>query len=172
MSLTFVLSLAVAASSGAPNGPTPDDQFWTKLASHAGLQPLRVPGSLRLMRIAWALLPGTIVTAIPTGDGGAEVETRVLQDRRKDGVSVRTRKLSQDRYEILRDLARTGLWGQPPHAPTGAPGATDGVVWYIEGLREGGMYAIVRHEPDEPHVRSLCAEFMDIIGEPHMAPHP
>jgi len=84
---------------------------------------------------------------------------------------VRTRKLAQDRYESLRDLAKTGFWAQPPVAPTGAPGATDGVVWYIEGLREGDKYAIVRHEPADPRVRAVCAEFMRIIGEPDLAPH-
>ena len=84
---------------------------------------------------------------------------------------MRTRKLAQDRYESLRDLAKAGFWSQSPTAPTGAPGATDGVVWYIEGLREGDRYAIVRHEPADPRVRAVCAEFMRIIGEPDLAPH-
>jgi len=112
------------------------------------------------------------VTVVPTADGGAQVETRVLPDWRKEGAVVRTRKLSQDRYESLRDLAKTGFWTQPPVAPTGAPCANDGVVWYIEGLREGERYAIVRHEPDDPHIRAVCAEFMTIIGEADLAPHP
>jgi len=124
------------------------------------------------MRVAWALFPGTIVTVVPIADGGAQVEIRVLPDWRKGGAAVQTRKLSQDRYLALCDLAKTGLWAQPPVAATGAPGATDGVVWYIEGLREGERYSIARHEPDEPHIRAVCAEFMNIIGEPDLGPHP
>jgi hypothetical protein len=164
MLLPIVLAVATVGSSGEPyTGPRPGDEFWAKLALRAKIQPLSVHRSLRLVRVAWALTPGTIVTVVPAADGGAEVETRILPDWRKEGASVRTRKLAQDRYESLRDLAKAGFWEQSPVAPTGAPGATDGVVWYIEGLREGDTYAIVRHEPSDPRVRSVCAEFMRII---------
>ncbi len=132
MLLSVALALAMVGSSSEPyTGPRPGDEFWTNLALHAGIQPLRVHRSLRLIRVAWALFPGTVVTVVPTADGGAEVETRVLSDWRKEGASVRTRPLAPDRYESLRELAKTGLWAQPPVAPTGALGATDGVVWYI-----------------------------------------
>jgi hypothetical protein len=125
-----------------------------------------------LIRVAWALFPATIVTVVPTAEG-AHVETRVLPNWQKPGGAlVRTRTLSAARYEALLDLAKTGLWAQPPVAPTGSPGATDGVVWYLEGFREGERYAIARHEPNEPHIRAVCAEFMSIIGEPDQAPHP
>jgi hypothetical protein len=95
-----------------------------------------------------------------------------VQDRRKAGAAVRSRKLSQDRYDILSQLAKVGLWGKTATAPTGKPEVTDGVLWYLEGSREGERYAIVRHEPNDPEIRALCAEFMSIIGEPDEVPHP
>jgi hypothetical protein len=170
MSLSFILSLAMAI--GHPyTGPHPDDQFWTELASRAGLQPLRVNRSLRLMRVAWALFPGTIVTVVPVAEG-AQVEIKVLPNWQERGASVRMLKLSPDRFQILSNVAATGFWAEQPVAPTGKPNFTDGVVWYIEGLREGEKHSIVRHEPNEARIRAVCAEFMSIIGEPELAPHP
>ena len=139
--------------------------------TRAGLQPLATHRAFRLIKVSLALLPATVVTVVPTAEG-AHVDVRVVQDRRKAGAAVRSRKLSQDRYDILGQLAKVGLWDKSATAPTGKPEITDGVLWYLEGFRDGDRHAIVRHEPHDPAIRALCAEFMNIIGEPHEVPHP
>jgi hypothetical protein len=183
--LSFVLGLAIGAASGEPytqdaqllesgkrriTGSYPDDEIWRTLASRAGLQPLGGPRSARLIRFGWAEYPGTIVTVLPTADG-AQLEVAVLRNWREAGATVRTVRLSGQQYRKLQALMETGFWGQPPVAPTAAPGVTDGRMWYIEGLRDGKRHSIVRHEPNEPHIRALCSEFMSLIDQPDLVPH-
>lgn len=171
MLMSFLLALTIEVPSGEPYiGPPPDDPIWKTLASRAGVQPLRVPDSLRLIRFGWAEHPGTIVTVLPTAEG-AQLEVAVLRNWHEAGATRRTVTLSGDQYQSLRQLTESGFWGQPPVAPTGAPGATDGRVWYIEGFRDGKRHAMVRHEPKEPHIRAVCAALMTFIGEPSLAPH-
>jgi hypothetical protein len=168
----LILALASALPSPKPHaGPSPSHEFWRNVVSHAGLQPLAASRSLRLIRSSTASTSAIVVTVSPSGEE-ALVDIRLVPDWRHSGASTRTRRLSQDRYEILRDLASPGLWKQVETAPTGAEGITDGVLWYVEGVRDGERYAIVRHEPKEPEGRALCAEFMSIIGEPDQAPGP
>jgi hypothetical protein len=174
MLAVIIGAFALVAPAPTPSpymGPPPTAPYWRELVAKAHLQPLAPPGSLRLIRLAEALLPVTVVSVIPTAEG-AHVDVRVIQDRRKVGASVRTRALSQDRFDILRTLAAEGLWKQSETAPTGKPGVVDGVDWYIEGVRDHEHWAIVRHEPADPAVRALCREFMDIIGAPEKAPSP
>jgi hypothetical protein len=49
---------------------------------------------------------------------------------------------------------------------------TDGVIWHIEGLRDGEKYAIVRHEPNDASIKALCAEVMRMAGKAEDAPRP
>jgi hypothetical protein len=166
-----LLLLALTLDTPTYGGPPPDDALWRTLTSRAGLQQLRAPQSLRLIQFGWADYPGTIVTVLPT-DAGAQLEVAVLPNWRKAGATHRTVTLSRDQFKSLSQLMEKGFWFQTPVAPTGAPGATDGTVWYIEGLRDGKSHAIVRHEPNESHVRAVCTAFMAFIGEPTLAPHP
>ena len=152
-------------------GPPPDHHFWADIVSRAGLQPLATHRSLRLIRISEADFPATVVTVVPTRDG-AHVDIRVLANWQRAGAVVSGRDLSQARYDALNGMARAGLWSKEATGPTGKPQFTDGVLWYLEGFRDGERYAIVRHEPNDPEVRTLCDEIMKIIGSPELGPQP
>ena len=167
----LVAGWLVASPPSAYYGPPPEHPFWSEIVSRAGLQPLATHRALRLVRVSLALLSATVVTVVPTSTG-AHVDVRILQDRRKAGAEVSSRELSQERYDTLRALAKAGLWSKRATAPTGRPELTDGVLWYLEGFREGERYAIVRHEPSDPEVAALCNEFMSIVGTPEQGPRP
>jgi hypothetical protein len=172
MLLHLMVSLAMADASPRPHaGPPPDHAFWSDIIAHSGARPLSNGRALRLVRVPTGLITATIVTVEATGSE-VRVDVRRVPDRRRPGASVQARVLSQDRYAILSDLARAGLWSQPATAPTGKPEVQDGVLWFLEGTRSGEHWALVRHEPEDAAVQALCAEIMRIAGDPEQGPRP
>lgn len=177
VSVTLLLLTTLLSQSGRYSGPAPDDVFWHQLIAKSGEAPLRslYPDgpALRLVRVPGALVFATVVTLEPAAHG-ARARVRQMPDRRESGSRLRTISVSSEQWEEVRRLAREGLWSQRAVAATGAsPNMVDGVLWYIEGVRGGDYWAIVRHEPRDPAVVELCSFIMTRAQLPEESPeHP
>jgi hypothetical protein len=165
----LLMPIASLVSPAQYTGPSPTLPFWRTLVAQAGEQALSQQRAVRLIRVPEGLISATIVTVEATPQGG-RVTVREIPDRRKPGATSRSRAVSTEEYERVASLARAGLWSQASVAPTGRPELHDGVLWYIEGVRHGDRHSIVRHEPTETSVLTLCSEMMELAGLADQSP--
>jgi hypothetical protein len=164
--MTPVCLLAAAVLGQAPPAtqPSPDHPFFRELLIRAGETALGdsagVQDAVRVVRVPEALVAATVVTVMPTKEG-ATLRVHRLADRRAAGATLNTFTLTTDEWQEARHLAHSGLWNQAAVRPSDrSPTMTDGVLWFLEGLRDGQHSAIVRHDPLQPEVAALCSFLM------------